>query len=1159
MSNYRYLASAVTMTLLLALAFVGCQKGSVSNPVTPGTGEGANPALTGGAGGHGGSATAPGPRSNSHAVWGLWNIEIDAETLEATIIPLRGAEWHANVVEFMQKPYPPSNLGIFIDQDAGDIPNGLFAVDVKLTHPFPGAPRFRGFDVRGGFLADGSYASAHDASGTFANPNPTANEARLLNADGYMRWFNPREFTLGGIRILEYIPGRLGTTNMVSATLNPYKYFSDDFLSLTTKELTLQEMDINVATRGTFSVTSSITRRYMIQFPFIGGNPVFKFTYVIDASYAEPVEDDPTFPVESYSISANMQEVYKIVCTDNGGTAYYVSSGSYGGNLRFDLELFDWQAPYNPSGVLGEIDRVLVESPTLLGNYGGRLDLTDTFRLNAAPATETSSVAMIEILDATPAATSNQVLFLTVTSKDPSDYSNPFGNPYPIQPILAAYYMWSVPIASTPFNTPPTVGQVEGDDYVDGTEGPLNYFAPISDPESPPQVLTATWSVVDSGSPPSYTIPSNPDLSVDIDWAGYTPDQDYDVNVRVFDGYDYAQGTLLTVTYSTANTPPTVGQVSGPNPVQVDDTAAVYTAPISDPDVPPQVLTVLWSVVTAGSSPSYVIPAESDYSLLQDWSTYEVDDYDVNVQVDDGNAPPVEGTKLTVALENTPPTLGDITGKTPVNETDTSEQYSHGTMTDPDNGQNHTYMWSLVPYGSAANYNLTPNGPNDSLIVNWCNYAVGQWTMRCRVDDGYDTGESNPFTVVRGLSVCPGGDAHSYSGLNSQWSKFSIIGFVPNGWPGTEDPLVLDGYMLPRMDMDFFASGDFAGQGVMQAGPNVLMNFTADATNPYIHDPTTQYKWRIPGMGFYDSDWFDSIPCNPRVVLSLDTSPDLNSGDAYYDNRIVIVTSHDHDVIYVLDADSTNPNNPPMATLTNVSGTKGIECVAIDRDDDIWALVRGSDDQFRLHHWTYILDNGTGGPYYSYNSGDTLNLNSQLGTEEDIFDMVVAFANNHLYIFEAGPSPSRGVIHKINLNNSPPTYVTSQNQIFQSTIDTSIQYRYLVWNGSGTDTYFRPYGGDISIDHVYKTNCDPEQCRLEVMGKLTTGNTHVVRLDLDMSNIDSNSSTDTKTFFCYGFSTDVDEGDRILVCPPYVLQGEPPDYFDVTEYYFYYWVPPTNW
>ncbi len=1105
MLKYRFFTFLMVILTVIFFLIAGCQKGSETGPLAPDTDpDFSTPGLTDGLSGDGERTQAAEPLSNTRHVWGLYRITIDPDTLMPEIVPLRGLEWHANVVEFLQPPFPPSNLGVVIDADASDLDNGLFAVDITLHHPFPSLPRFRGFDVRGGFLTDGSYVSKYDSSGVLAYPDSVTNEARLLNADGYMRWFNAQEFQLGGMPIFQYIPTLMGNNDNTSATLNPYKYFSDDFLHDSTNTLPLQEVNVDVGNRGTFSTSSSITRRYLIQFALVAGIPVLDFSYVVDASYFDPDENNPSYPVESFSTSANTQEAYKLVILDAGSTAYYVNSSSYGGNLSMALEIFDWQAPFNPSGVTGEIGSVIIESPSLLGNTGGMLDITSQFNANASPVGATSSVALIDIMDVTPSGLNDQYLFLTITSQDPSDYGNPWSQPYPVDPVLASYYLWTVPIINEiPFNNPPEVGQVEGPTPVDSTMGSLNYTVTVYDPDLG-QNHTSMWSVVPTGNSANYNISGNPDLSGDIDWSGYLPDADYDVNAQVSDGIDQSEGTLLTVTH--LNTPPTVGTVTGLDTVTVANDNENYAATINDPDIM-QTLTVLWSVVPSGNSPNYIIPANgSNNSLDCDWSTFDVGLYDVNLQVDDGVAPPVEGTLLTVTLENTAPTLGAVTGDSNVDETDNASQYDHGTLTDPDNNQNHTWLWSLVIDGNSPVYNIAPNGANDSMVVDWCNYPPGLYDIQCQVYDGIDYGTSAVFNVTRVISSCSG-TAHSYTG-QATWTTYSSYPFS----------------VVPRLDMTFYNGGNFSGQGVTQIGSMTLMNFVVTGTGAQ-SDPPLQYRYRIPSGDF---------------VTSLDASPDIDMGDGNMDDRLVLLLDSHPDIIIVFDA-NVFMGGPLMVQLADVSGADQISCIAIDADDDIWALVGSGGDTVMLEHWTYIADDNTGGPYYTYESGDSLDVTSDIAWSAIVFDMEVAFTNNHLYILETGPAPERGLIHEIDLNTSPPTYEQSVGGPGNPIFSDLMSYDNITIGGTNA-------GADIVIDHVGYQNCDPEHCRIVVMGTLDTGSdypTEMVRLDIELNILDSSQTPGTMYWPSIGMATNAGVGQRFLV-------GPGTDHWDV-------WDPPGDW
>ena len=116
--------------LTISLSFsvmVGCQGSGSKNPSVPNLNLQLSKPTA-----QSGRSRVPDVRTNGHEMWGLWEISIDPKTMTADIVPLRGSEWHANVVEFMQSPYPASNLGLFVDSSASTPATGYFAVDVTL-------------------------------------------------------------------------------------------------------------------------------------------------------------------------------------------------------------------------------------------------------------------------------------------------------------------------------------------------------------------------------------------------------------------------------------------------------------------------------------------------------------------------------------------------------------------------------------------------------------------------------------------------------------------------------------------------------------------------------------------------------------------------------------------------------------------------------------------------------------------------------------------------------------------------------------------------------------------------------------------------------------------------------------------------------------------
>ncbi len=375
-------------------------------------------------------------QTNNRSNWGYFEISIDTNTLEARVIPLRSAEFNANVTQFMQPPVSPtSRITVSIDAGASDFPNGLFAVDVTLLHPFPGLDQYSGFDVRGILMANESVISDQYPNLSWSG----IDEARLLNADGWTRWWNWSEFTTYG-SIFGYTEGALATPGFApTATLNPYKYFAD---TLEAED----ELVIDPETRGFFSVLKgSNTRRYMIQFTMNGPSPLIVFAYAVDAGWDQPDSSGaPHYEIDDFSLLANCQEPYLVRVEDAGSTAYWENSSTYGGDLIFDITVYDWQAVENPNGLPGEITAIWLESPSLIA---APIDILPT--ATASPNGPTSSVYHVELTDITPSAVTGQTLLIGVESADPLDYAPNLpgvtGFEYPEEP-LAAYLLWEATI-----------------------------------------------------------------------------------------------------------------------------------------------------------------------------------------------------------------------------------------------------------------------------------------------------------------------------------------------------------------------------------------------------------------------------------------------------------------------------------------------------------------------------------------------------------------------------------------------------------------------------------------------------------------------------------------------------------------------------------------
>ncbi len=420
--------------------------------------------------------------SSSQQLWGFWDVALDQATGEFTVVSLRSGMFQANVTMFLQPPASAINLlSIQIDPGQSNLAEGHVVCDVTTRHPFPGLAQYRGFDVRGIVMGDGSITGEAGDGELRAG----LDDMRLLNADGYCRWWNPTEFTTYKT-IFGYTQGKLAPPQLATATVNAYKYFADGLEA----QDALSELDLG--NRGSFSPAQGAnTRRYDLQFPVSGGSPVFKFNYAITASYLDPeTDEDPSYPIESFSWLANAPEAFRIAIADAGSTAYYVGPSELGGNIKVEIEVFDWGFA-TTSIVTDEIAAITLESPTLFPGQVA-VDLG-----GAAPgSTAYSFVFPVTIQDVTPAGVENQEILVRVLSTEPNIYAPDIpgitGFAYPDAP-LTAYCLWEADVSDTsPALNPPEVGVIDGPDSVLEGDSALYTLSYATDPEDGTD-LTILW------------------------------------------------------------------------------------------------------------------------------------------------------------------------------------------------------------------------------------------------------------------------------------------------------------------------------------------------------------------------------------------------------------------------------------------------------------------------------------------------------------------------------------------------------------------------------------------------------------------------------------------------------------------------------------------
>jgi len=379
--------------------------------------------------------------SANNVLWGIWDVTIDPESMNAEVSPVRGPAFTANVTRFMQPPVSPIHMVQFEVLPGSDPVSGYFEVNVTLNHPFPGLNIYNGFDVRGILLSDGSVSGQHDSSVFFAGEGDT----RLLNADGLTRWWNYPEFT-SYESIFGYTRGGLAPPNLPSATVNGYRLFDND------------ELDRNFFP----TVPGSVSKTYEIQFKMDSEEIVFDFQYAVDASWAEPDQSyAPDFPMEAFDLSANMQEAFNLSVSDAGSTAFYIDPTDNGGELLLNLEVYDWQAVENPDGVPGEVSAIWIEGDVL----PSPVEISSTAAILPG-SSDVSSVYEVTIGSLNLTQSGTESLFCTVESSWPDSYEPQVNGgeffDYPDSP-LAAYFMFDVEIDGESPYIQPTVLSIDPD------------------------------------------------------------------------------------------------------------------------------------------------------------------------------------------------------------------------------------------------------------------------------------------------------------------------------------------------------------------------------------------------------------------------------------------------------------------------------------------------------------------------------------------------------------------------------------------------------------------------------------------------------------------------------------------------------------------------
>lgn len=375
---------------------------------------------------------------------GLYDIIIDRATGNVDIIPERGASFELNLLKFLQPPVKNPSLISLDFLPETNFWTGYILVDIGIEHPLP-STQFMIFDVMGIFFpAEGDSVSTVDPTIAW----PSGDQAKLINADGYTRWWNQVEFTsfdtVFGYTEWHIAPHLFNSTT----TLNPFKYYADGLAP----DDPADPWHLMGTNRGSFSPSSPgfNERRYEIQFPYDGATVDYRFKFAISASFEFP-NPGWTLPVQpdDFPLTGNRPEAVIVNIIDTGSSAYYYSPTNYGGDLSFELSFTDWQGGGTLTGTMGEFTGIYAESPTL---FDGTFDLMETSEWSPPEPGDASFTMWCYLPDISPTTTSNQEILFTIKSTFPTDYSVQIpgftGLDYPIDAELAAYQVWDVPVQS---------------------------------------------------------------------------------------------------------------------------------------------------------------------------------------------------------------------------------------------------------------------------------------------------------------------------------------------------------------------------------------------------------------------------------------------------------------------------------------------------------------------------------------------------------------------------------------------------------------------------------------------------------------------------------------------------------------------------------------
>ncbi len=307
----RSLCIAPILTVILVIGLFGCSgSGGAILPDMSGTDVGLTPGIEG--------QGSNSEQDTNNFLWGYYLFHLNADHTAIDVEPIREAQFHFNVVGYLQNP--PGTYNLFIENVSWS-DTGTLLVDVYLRHPFPTSEQLIGRDVRGiAILPAEKVFISTIIKDVYGDLTPIYASRRLLNADGYTtlwnRWTAPEVFHP---QLFGYIKGIYASPDeyFIEGNLHGYKAFWTDPVG------------------RLFMPGQGNTRTYEFDFP---PGPL-TFAYAVDANWEQPINlpISPT-PEDDFPPSAHCLEPFQISAgvTTNSMT-------KIGGSAVVQFDVSDWQ------------------------------------------------------------------------------------------------------------------------------------------------------------------------------------------------------------------------------------------------------------------------------------------------------------------------------------------------------------------------------------------------------------------------------------------------------------------------------------------------------------------------------------------------------------------------------------------------------------------------------------------------------------------------------------------------------------------------------------------------------------------------------------------------------------------------------------------------